>query len=780
MNPLPPRVQKLVDLITNRLKDGYNRNLADHRVFAAIDLAYEAPFNQTTATMIQYFLRRGMPQNGDELEKELEKFGLKQDDLFLSVQRLVDGKDTNVLIPNPPVFFNFLLPLVLSVCTQRTATFFNERNTSPLLPFNPLIKTAQNRVVCEVVTNLIQTIAGWYNYQSYLDQSIKQMVKYGVALAFPEEEWDCEYQLQEGDDGKEEKQVVKEGIRYLFPHPSRMFYDLYHPLPTLNSDTGIEFAAHWQIVPYSEILDNRMYWNRECISYGTNWFDNPLAGNYFQEFYPCKLKFPSFDSGPLKREDKAAFYSSSDRDKAVFQTQFYMKLVPKDFGLGRYEQKGEGKKAKKKLVDTYDYPVWHRFVVAGDGTIIWAEPCAYVPNWFMGYNYDAQSGRQVSLGLETIPWQDHTGNIMTQMKLTCQQNLDNVTWYDTNMVNKTDVENLANLGERRYKSRNFLPFDSLKMSRSGGMDVSKAFITSELQYRSIQDLVTMMGQTLDIMDRVLGFTAQDGGATAKHYQSAEEIKETAGSSDARANYTGASIDNGIDAWKIQIYTAAMAYMDVEFESQVSSDIPDVEKILADLGFTIIGRTKDKILISGQKSKLKLEGFMKIGGGDEPEPDNQTAQVMFQTIGIISSHPEFFQAIGVKKVISLLEQAAKIAGADKDFKLPVENQPPPPGQPAPGAPPQPGQPPPGAPPPGQPMPPTLSPEVMQELIPILKQVQQQTLQIVEEKIAKPAAAEMVKQENQIKQLDALMLKVEELLKGLHQQPAAPVAPQLPPR
>ena len=774
----PPRVQKLIDLISNRIKDGFTRNLTDWKTFAAIDLAYDVPFDQTTATFVRHLMTKKL--TAEELLAEVEKWGIKESDLFLTIAK--DGQKIKVV--NEQIFYKVLIPLVRAYCTARIAALYNDRNKTPLLPYRPLKKTGTNRVLCEIVTDLVNRIAMNYGYGNYLDQAIKQTVKYGVALSFPCEEWDCQRQLEEGDDGVEEKVTLKEGLRYTFPHPTRMGYDLYHPLPSINSDSGVEFAYYWDAVPFSEILDNRNFWNRRAITYGTNWFNSPLAGNYFKEFYPCRMEFPVMGAGEdAKREDKASIYSTSDRDKAVFYTRFYMKLRPRDWDLGRYVKDGKD----WKLDDTYGYPVWHRFIVAGDSTIVWAEPCAYTPNWFMGYDYDAQSGRQTSLGLEAIPWQDHLGNIISQMFLTAKQNLANVIFYDTNLVNKTDVDALNNLGESRYRSLNFLPYDSLKMSRSG-FDPQRAFTPVQLNYRTIQDMMQMMSAVLDIMERVLQFTAQEVGTTAKHYQSAEEVKTTNESSDQRVNYIGASIDDGTDAWKRQLYTAARAYMDSDFESQVSSDIPDVEKVLADLGFEITGRSKDKIFIKGSKHRLELDEFARTGRDDEPQADQQTAQAMFNTIGIICSHPEILQPIGVKRVVSLLEQAARFAGADKDFKLPIE--PTPPGAPPPGQPPQPGTPPgtppgaPGAQPPGAPAPggqPPMSP-VQQEIMPLLQQLQQAILQTVEEKIAKPAAQEMVKQEQQIQQgaqqiqkIGQLVQQLEAVLQKLAQPPAPPMMP-----
>jgi len=773
----PGRVQKLIDLITNRVKDGFNRNLSEWQTYAAVDIAYDAPFNQTTATFVRHLLAKKY-EKAEEMLADVAKWGLKESDLFLDVN-LKDGKQAKVL--NVPVFFNVLIPIVKSYCDARIATLFNERNTTPLLPYKPLKKTAKNRVISEVITDLVSKISTDYGYAAYLDQAIKQTVKYGLALSFPLEEWDCEEQMEVDEDSTKEnpkfkKVTVKEGLRYIFPHPTRMGYDLYHPLTSLNSDSGCEFAYFWDVVPYSKLLDNRNFWNRSRITYGTNWFNHELAGNYFNEFYPCRLKFPTVGlDGEMKREDKAALYSSSERDKAVFFTQFFMKLRPRDWDLGKYETVTDatGKKVNK-LVKTYDHYVWHRFYVANDSTIIWAEPCAYVPSWFMGYNYDSKSGRQSGLGLETIPWQDHLGNIVSQMMLTAKQNLSNVIYYDTNMVDKDDIDELKNLGEGRYRSLNFIPYNSMKTSRSGN-NPKDAFVSVQLNYRSIQDMVQMMGTILDLMERVLQFTAQEVGSTAKHYQSAEEIKTVNQSSDQKTNYTGSAIDAGRDAWKKQIYEAARSYMDAGFESEVSDDIPGVEGIIDELGFTITGRSKGKIHVKGHKSKLRLDQFARTGGDHEQDTDQQTAQAMFNVIGIIASHEEIFQPIGAKRVISLLEQAAKLAGADKDFKLnadapktvtpgapvhpetgePITSQPQAkPGQPAPGA--APAQPAPA----GQPAP---QPDIQSQLAHLVPQLEQAVMTMVQEKFAKPVADEIVKQEQQIQQLGALVQQIEALLK-----------------
>jgi len=304
----PAPLKRLVDTIAARIRDGREANLREYRGYWAVDLAYEAPFNQTTPTLVQQFWAMNSTERKftpEEMNLELARWGLKEEDVFLRVD---DGQLTK-WVPNPPVFFKIIIPVVKAYVTMRLATIYNERDRSPLFPFTPLKQTDRNRVVCDIITDLVDTIANWYGYPSYLRQAILQMLKYGVMLAFPREEWHCEKQVIDGGE-----EVQKEGLRYILPHPTRMGYDLHHPLPTINSDSGCEFAYHWNIVRAGDVLDNRMYWNRKAITYGKNWMEQPLAGNYFNEVFPCQLRFP--DVGvlgggvPGRREDKAAYCST--------------------------------------------------------------------------------------------------------------------------------------------------------------------------------------------------------------------------------------------------------------------------------------------------------------------------------------------------------------------------------------------------------------------------------------------------------------------------------------
>lgn len=696
----PALIKKLESTISERILDARTRNLEEYRTYWAIDLAHEVPFLQTTPTMVQNLLSRHL--TAQEMMRELKTWGLSEEDLFLKVD--VPNVGTKMVL-NPPVFYKILIPVVKAYHTIRTASIYAERDTSPLFKFVPLHPTDKLRVACDIWSDIVENISTWYGYPSYLKQGIGQMLKYGTMLAFPMEEWHYEEQIVDGD-----VVVQKEGLRYCMPHPTRMAYDLNHPLPTINTDTGCEYGLHWNVVRYGEILENRKYWNRKSITHSSkNWFDPIISQNYFQEVYPCQLRFPVTDTTQLRREDKAAFYSAANRDSAVFVTTMFWKLIPRDWGLSEYP-----------------YPVWHRFDLANDDTVIWAAPCAYNPIWFMGFDFDSQAGQHSSLSLEAIPWQDHLGNLLSQMILTAKQNLVNIIYYDKNLVDKSRIDEINNLGEQRYRGFHFIDFDSLQLARGAALDARNAFHQVNFQPRSIVELQSMISTALTLMERVLQFTAQETGAVAPHYQSRGEIDVLQGSSSMRRNFTASGVDEGIDAWRLQVVTGAKAYLNNSVTAKVSSDIRNYETHVKELGFTVVGKGDRSVLVAGKKSSLPLETFARSNIGPTQVNDPQTAQAITQALSVAFQNEQVFAQIGPTRIVKLLEQAVKLAGGPRDFDLTTQIE-------------------------GQEQ---NVPALMQTLGPILQQLQASILNTVKEHLAQPVVQEIAEGKQRIDNLEAV--------------------------
>lgn len=720
-----PQIQKLERLLANRISDGQLMNIETYRPYAAIDLAYEASFNQTTPTILQDLLSRRF-EKPEEMLAQLEQWGLKPEELFLKVT-LPSGQLGWQI--NPPTFYKILVPLVKAYVTIRQAKLFNDRNQVPLFEYEPLEKNAETRILCDILTYIIQGITADFGYPNDLKQAILQTLKYSFCLMFPREAWHTEYQMN--DDG--EKTLVKEGIRYCRPHPSRVFWDLHYPISSFNSNTGCEYAGYWKVVAYGEILDNPMYWNRRNIGYGSSagidWGDPVITSGFFQQVYPCQLKFPSgFRGDGSNREYNAAFYSTNERDKAVCQTDLFMRLVPSKWKLG-----------------TYKYPIWVRFIVASDNTVIYAEPLCYSPTMYFGYDADDLLSRNPSMALEILPYQDMVGNILSQILLTCKQNLANVHFYDKNVLNREDIDKIQNGGETMLRSMNFVSYDSMKNNRQG-LDVKQAVYSLQFTPKDVNPLFQELSTTLAMMERLLQISAQEAGQAASHQQSKAEVEQIGGNTSNRVTYTGTFIDDGIDAWKKQLYDASQAYMDDEVVAMVPSDIPDIEDHLKALGFEVSGvvRGEGKLQVTGSKKAIKIDSLATTGEGPERKNEQQTAQVMMQAVQAVAANQMLAQAVGAKTILKILQQAAILAGADKDFKLRPDQK-----------------------------------QQLDALQQMAQQIQTAAVQQVEKDVTQPVAKE-------IAAIQAQMQKMEQVLSTLipnrPQQPqaAAPVAaPQPPP-
>lgn len=479
---------------------------------------------------------------------------------------------------------------------------------------------------------------------------------YSLALKFPMESWDV--QEQEDADGNE--YIEKEGIRYVVPHVTRIYYDLNFPLHTINTGTGCSFAGYWTIMRWGDVDSNNLYWNTEKVPHGTNWLDpNAPWSNYFQQVYPCTLDFPEIRTRGRKETDREKMihtYGKNDYDSAFFVGYQFVQLVPSEWDLG-----------------DYDHKVWMKFTIGADDVIMFAETFGYRPVDYIGYDADSGRGRNPSLAQEIQPSQDMASNILCQYLSTIKRNLSNITFYNTEAV---DVEQIKKLNERsqsQYQQINFIGFDALKMERAG-VDMANVFKSMTFPYANTAEILQSFNTVLSILERTLVMSAQEIGSAASHQQGNKEIEIIASNTSNRVSYTASFVDEGIDAWKRQLVEAALCHMKAdEVEAQISADIPDLDKHLETLGFErkddsqpMPGQTK--ITVKGKLSKLKLTQFVSRRADKNRKTDMGAAQAMNMAIAEISRNPVLSGAVDPASLVELSELAAKLAGADDDFKV----------------------------------------------------------------------------------------------------------------
>lgn len=658
-----PKVKALVKQIHNTIENGIKRNRQDYRLYKAMDWAYDAPFYQVSATQL-----RGLMSSNPDQKKVMEtvnSWGLTH----LLPDRLNEDGSTccDPLTKKPikelnlPVFFNIFVPVVMAYVTIRWAAIFAQRNLVPLYKYEPVTFTNENRFICEVITQVVQKQSTWFGYPADLKQSILQTLLYGFCINFPREAWHRE--LQEDESGK--PKIVREGLRWEMPHPTRTYYDLYHRLSSLNSNSGCEYAGHWQLVRYRDIHDHPDYWNKDSITQGAvDWFD--LANSDFlSQVFPCNMSFPNPNSvvGDLDRQNAAArAYGSGDFDAATLLTSHFQRLIPEQHGLG-----------------TYKYPIWMRFLFASDNTVIWAEPLSFshIPT----YTYDADFNRARfrSLALEIMPFQDHISNVLSQWILAAKENLINPVFYDKEKIPATYLKELRDIGQKLYKGRMFVPFSSTQNYRLK-QDQHEAFFSPALTHHPTGELNNLIVGILNMLDRVMQLSPQEIGQAAPHEQTAEETRVIAGNTSTRINHTGTGIDDADNAKKTALYDALMANADdnitVGVTSSVATTKEEFDKLLKAVGFQLTdkeagfdpNKPETMYKVTGNKSKLEIEMFSSTRDNDDRINLPAVADAMSKMFIAISNNPLLVQSIGTTQLVELLNQILNTAGMPQEFRL----------------------------------------------------------------------------------------------------------------
>jgi len=671
--------------IRSRIQEGMNRNFMDYRIYHALDLAWETPFRQISPTLLGYFIEKGGSIEDEDVQKMVTDLGLTH---------LIDQElDPRTGIPtgkktfNLPMFYNIFVPLVRAYVTIRWAKIMNDRRLIPFFKFDPVKATAVNRLKCGAITDRIQVMSNQYGYYDVIKQAVLKMLHYGWCFQFPKESWHHEEQWKSADEkdvaigrakevGEKIKVTVKEGLRYHHPHPTRFYRDLNHGPYTYNYDTGCEFGGYWSIRRYRDIY-NSNFWNKDQISVGPNSLVVDHRTFFATVYSACTLDMPVLQTskndgntllaqtgagiGDMDREKQLAYlyYGTDHLDQGVLTTEHFEKLIPKQNGLG-----------------DYDEPVWFRFVIAGDiSTFLYAEPLPYCPILYLGYDADESRTNNASLSLEILPFQDQFSNVLTQIILTAKQNPSNITFIDEDQITAEGKSVIKNLGEKIFRSLNFVPFSGKQAVRAQNK-IQEAVIPHALPKGNTAELTNVLKTILDVLERVLVMSSHEVAQAASHEQTREEVRNIAQSTSTRLLFTSTPVDIYRDAWKRQLYNGLMAYGDEDIYAHIASDIPLSRPVLEKMGFTLDGEDEAhlemdrhrRIRVKKKNTAIELWEIAATRDGDDRMNDAQTAQVMAQLVQTLMANPITAQAIGSQQAIELANKIGQLAGLDRDFAL----------------------------------------------------------------------------------------------------------------
>lgn len=687
------KIQTLLNRIRSRIMEGQTRNLSDFKLYYALDQAWDTSFRQITPTLLSTFI--DSDPNNETVYKTFQDWGLTS-----MITDIPDpntpGKTMKQL--NLPTFFNVFVPLAKSYATIRRAKIMNDRRRTPFFKYEPSKLTTELSLKCDVITDRVQLMSTQYGYYNVMDQAVLKMLLYGMCLQFPKEEWHSEEQVRkaskddvsngkknaDGEAVKEDEEIVvtdREGIRYEQPHPTRTFWDMAHGPYTFNYDSGCQFGGYWRITRYRDVQSGP-FWNKDRIALGTT--DLTTANSlFFNSVYPaaCTMRLgclatpvsgpPTAASigtgaGQLDREKEIAnlYYGTDQGDQGVMVTEYFEKLIPKDNGLGDYE-----------------YPVWFRFMVAGDGcTVLYAAPLPYAPIIYYGYDADESRSKNASMVLEILPFQDQFSNLLSQIVLTAKQNLANMVLIDEDQVSGSTRTKIENIGERLFRFLNVGWFSSKKAFK-GLNKVSDAVQSFQFPKGNTAELMNVLKTILDVLERVLVMSSQEVGQSASHEQTREEIKNISANTSSRLVFTSTPIDVAQDAWKRQLYHGLMAYGDEDFYVNIPGDLPLDKKTVEAMGFTYVDfDTASKSDENGKKPRwmrvripkrataIPLWEIASTRDNEDRTNNDKIAATLGTILQGLLNNPITAQAIGADQAIDFTNRLAYFAGLPRDFKF----------------------------------------------------------------------------------------------------------------
>jgi hypothetical protein len=187
---------------------------------------------------------------------------------------------------------------------------------------------------------------------------------------------------------------------------------------------------------------------------------------------------------------------------------------------------------------------------------------------------------------------------------------------------------------------------------------------------SIGEQVVMLNTMISFIERVLGFSPQELGASQSHQISAAEAKITAASTMSRRGLTASYIQDAQFTRKRQHYDAFMAHGD----DQILVEVANLEKGQIDmikeagLNVTEVDGRPGAAVIKGSKANLNLDAFISSRDGGARSNDPQVAQLMLTVLDRIAANPALAQLVGTDKIVKIYNTAAQFLGLPEESYL----------------------------------------------------------------------------------------------------------------
>lgn len=657
--------KKLEKMIGDRLMENIEFSMQNHYLYSAVDLAWDStPINKATYPMMLYAQGR---MDLTSCLNQLSQVACAQQYLVKDVT----GKQITGI--NLPKFYDVNVNLVRSVITRRLAAQSNKyNNLFPFYKYESRSTNAVGKLRADVVSQRMDIMADQFDHRHHDVQVFRDTLLYGHCVDFVRCAWEREMQWEKENvpeeleiEGEVPKRTIitKEGIAFTNPHPTRVFWDNCYPLSSINSDTGCEYIGFWDVVRYKDVVFNTKYWNRYMVHYSSNVVTLfSTYAQYFSQYY-CTIRPPSLSidlTGSNDRKNNVGIYAGDMNDTSMILANYYTKLIPKDWGIG-----------------DYPYPIWFRFVCAGENTIVYAERMPSTPAAVASYNENDNRQVNISVAHELMSYQDQMTNLLSYL-LNCIR-ADNVKVMVVDIDSSAHDPSIITKFREQIRGRNFnsetaILEVSVKMLRDLGIDPTKVVHLVETKSTSIEIIFRAMTHLIQLVERLMALSPQEQGQPSPREITATESNMIAGTTESVYGFISDAFDEFRAAKKRILYESFIAKGDQNIRVPVINRY--TEKVVASAGLKTVPEEQEyfrdnlaprKQTIIGTKDKLIHDYIFTSRDGAERPVNSQSANTLVQLAGILQA-PVLLSALGKEKLYEIINEIFRLAGAGVDLKL----------------------------------------------------------------------------------------------------------------
>lgn len=655
--------------IQTRVEEGIVTSLRNWRKYASVDMAWDTNvISSMTLPLMMYAQGKINVERASNMLNNID-----------GGQRYLKEDDKGAVDVDIPRFVETNVNLIRSIISRRHSAQVNKFNQLwPYYKYEPRSTGLPAKCRADVLSQRVDMMVDQFGTRHHDGQVMRDGFLYGHCVDFARTSWEVEkqYELKDvshpatGDNI--EAVITKEGVGFFNPLPSRVFWDnAADGLSSINHD-DMSWIGFWDVCRFSEIDDNPHYFNKTSVGWtGRFWGDAGIYNSYKDYFTTYNYTIIPPATGEIdpsrgnERKAVVGYYSGNQRDASVFVSNYYEKIVPKDWGIGEYP-----------------WPVWIRFVTASDSTVIFAEIMPSTPAAVLSINESDARMVNVSMAMDLFAYQDQMTNLTTHLMLLCQIEAFKAIGINRDLFTAEQVKEIRKVlkGRNWFGDPMVFEYSLLKLQELGIKPEAAINVVQANTAGTIDSVFSAMLKLVEMVEKLLAMSPAEQGQPAPREISATEVNEISTTTSSIYSFISEAIDEFRAAKKRIIYESLVACS----SGQIVCPVKDryTEKTITAAGFKIKagededytqtastrGPTPKRYTVIGSVRSLNHDYIFTTRDGSERPVNTQAANTLVQLVGLVMSNMPIAQALGKEKLYELFNEIFRMSGAGVDLNL----------------------------------------------------------------------------------------------------------------